>query len=89
MSHEWVGAGLLPLDRNRAEKASRSGKISVTAVIIEVLDVYCRKCRREYTAANGDLCGLGSQHIGGPRRQPDPLTLEPSDEWPDPHNPLA
>lgn len=87
--HEWVGAGLLILDTKRAATAAKSGKVTIVSkVTLDILDVYCRKCRRQYAAANGDGCVLASQHIGGPRRQPDPLTLEIAEEWPDPHDPL-
>lgn len=90
MPHEWVGAGLLLLDRKRAEQATKSGKVTIVSrLVVDVLDVYCRKCRRQYTDAKDDLCLLGSQHIGGPRKQPDPLTLEVSEEWPPPHDPLV
>lgn len=88
--HEWVGAGLILLDTKRAATASKSGKVIITSkVTLDVLDVFCRKCRRQYGKVNGDGCVLASQHIGGPRKQPDPLTLEVRDEWPGPHDPLA
>lgn len=88
--HEWVGAGLLLLDTKRAEQATRSGKVTIVSrVSVDILDVYCRKCRRPYQSAKDEKCVLGSQHIGGPRKQPDPLTLEPIGDWPDPHDPLA
>lgn len=89
-SHEWVGAGIVSLDPKRAAAASKSGKVTiVTKIIMPVLDVYCRKCRRQYTTGHDQECILASQHIGGPRRQPDPITMQPADEWPDPHHPLA
>lgn len=90
MPHEWVGAGLLLLDRKRAEQATKSGKVTIVSrLTVDILDVYCRKCRRTFAEAKSDICALGSQHIGGPRKQPDPLTLDTSDAWPEPHDPLA
>ena len=83
--HDWVGASVLQLDRKLAEQATKQGKLTIVSrVVVEVLDVYCRACRRAYTldeARRG--CRLGAQHIGGPRVQPD------RDDWPPPHDPLA
>lgn len=90
MPHEWIGAGMVRLDPPRAMKASRTGKVTILSrLTIDVLDVYCNKCRRSYDDAAGTDCQLGSQHIGGPRKQPDPITLEPDDTWPEPDDPLA
>lgn len=93
LPHEWVGAGLLLLTRKHAEQATRSGKVTIVSrITVDVLDVYCRKCRRAYAVAKDEQCMLGSQHIGGPRKQPDPLTLDlypDDDSWPPPHDPLA
>lgn len=88
MPHEWVGAGVIRLDPPRARKAVKSKKVTILSrLTIDVLDVYCSKCRRSYADAALTDCQLGSQHIGGPRKQPDPISLEPDDEWPDPHDP--
>lgn len=90
LPHEWVGAANILLDRRRAEQANSVGHVIITSrLTVEVLDVFCRKCRRSYEDAIDELCVLGSQHIGGPRRQPDPLTLEVSKDWPEPNDPLA
>jgi hypothetical protein len=93
MPHEWVGAATVLLPPQQAAQAEKSGKVRFTSPVqIEVLDVYCQRCRRAYAAlqTNGMMsdCQIGSQHIGGPRKQPDPLTLAEQNGWPEPHDPL-
>lgn len=90
--HTWVGATTLLLDSRLAAQAHRSGKLTVVSKLtVEVIDVYCEICRRQYTESEaGTDCRLGPQHIGGPRRQPDLVLVD--DEyggWPPPHDPLA
>lgn len=89
--HEWVGATVLTLDQRLASQAAKNGKLTVISrLTVDVIDVYCKVCRRQYgTQAAAEPCSIGPQHIGGPRRQPDPLTLDVRDEWPDPHDPLS
>lgn len=52
MVHQWVGAALVAMgkgDSLRAEHASRTGRhVLPTATKIEVLEVYCRRCRVQY-----------------------------------------
>jgi hypothetical protein len=74
----------MQLDRKLAEQATKQGKLTVVSrVVVEVLEVYCRACRREFTVDEARRgCRIGAQHIGGPRQQPD----EPV--WPPPHDPL-
>lgn len=81
---------MMLLDPQHARQATKSGKIRIVSEVnLEVLDVYCRRCRRGYDEAKNEDCVLGSQHIGGPRKQPDPLVLDVAEAWPDPHDPLA
>jgi hypothetical protein len=55
--HQWVGAALVGLglgDTRRAEHAARTGRyVTSKATRIEVLEVYCRRCRLPYSASNG------------------------------------
>jgi hypothetical protein len=50
--HQWVGAALVGMgkgDSLRAEHASRTGRhVLPAATKIEVLEVYCRRCRVQY-----------------------------------------
>jgi len=87
--HEWVGATVMMLDTRLATQAVTNGKLTITSrVTIDVLDVYCRRCRMPYAVTvNGSPCQIGPQHIGGPRKQPELLPVD--SEWPDPHDPLA
>jgi hypothetical protein len=82
--HDWVGATVLQLDRGLAHKATTHGKLTLLSkMVVEVLEVYCRQCRKTYTLGESQKpCRLGVQHIGGPRIQPD------RDGWPVPHDPL-
>lgn len=90
MPHEWVGAAMVLLDPPRAAQANKSGKVRIVSPVhVEVLDVFCRRCRRSYKEAREYECVLGSQHIGGPRKQPDPLILDVEESWPEPHDPLV
>lgn len=88
--HEWVGATVLVLDSRLADQAHKNGKLTVISrLTVDVIDVYCKVCRRQYGArAVAEPCSIGPQHIGGPRRQPEPLALEGVD-WPPPHDPLG
>jgi hypothetical protein len=51
--HQWVGAALVGLGlsvSDRAERAARTGRyVLPLATLIEVLEVYCRRCRVAYT----------------------------------------
>lgn len=52
--HEWVGAAVVGLgqgDTRRAEHAARTGRHVLNAATrIEVLEVYCHRCRMGYSA---------------------------------------
>lgn len=53
--HAWVGAAMVGLgdgDTRRAEHAARTGRHVLTAgTRLEVLEVYCSRCRVPYGAA--------------------------------------
>jgi hypothetical protein len=53
--HRWVGAALVGLgegETRRAEHAARTGRhVLHGATRIEVLEVYCRRCRVRYSAS--------------------------------------
>jgi hypothetical protein len=57
--HQWVGAALVGLgegDTARAEHAARTGRhVLRKATRIEVLEVYCRRCRIRYSASAGQV----------------------------------
>lgn len=54
--HEWVGATLVGMGRGetaRAEHAARTGRhVLPERTKVEVLEVYCRRCRVGYTMAS-------------------------------------
>jgi hypothetical protein len=58
-AHVWVGAALVGMgqgDTRRAEHAARTGRHVLTArTRIEVLEVYCSRCRVPYSER---ACGL-------------------------------
>ena len=88
--HTWVGATVLLLDERLARQATRAQKLTIISrVTVDVVDVYCRECRRTFNADSAETeCMMGPQHFGGPRRQPEPEVIE-DDGWPEPHDPLA
>lgn len=57
--HEWVGAALVGLGtaiNSRAEHAARTGRhVLFEKTRIEVLEVYCGRCRLAYSAAAGRM----------------------------------
>lgn len=57
--HQWVGAALVGLGEGatrRAEHAARTGRHVVSAATrIEVLEVYCGRCRRRYSSAADEV----------------------------------
>jgi hypothetical protein len=60
-AHVWVGAALVGMghgDNRRAEHAARTGRHVVSAgTRIEVLEVYCSRCRVPYSEpASGRAC---------------------------------
>lgn len=81
-AHKWVAAANIRVDRRRAEVAARSGKMVIPhGVQVEVLDVYCGRCRTRYEIGRDLPCQIGPQHIGGPRRQPDLALTDGDDPW--------
>ena len=52
-AHQWVGAALVGLgrgDNRRAEHAARTGRhVLSQATRVEVLEVYCARCRLAYS----------------------------------------
>lgn len=55
--HQWVAATLVGMgegDTRRAEHAARTGRhVLPSATRVEVLEVYCRRCRATYTPSAG------------------------------------
>ncbi len=56
VAHHWVGAALVGMgdgDTARAEHAARTGRhVLPMATRIEVLEVYCSRCRIRYSGAS-------------------------------------
>jgi hypothetical protein len=63
--HQWVGAALVGMGQGesaRAEHASRTGRHVLPAgTKVEVLEVYCRRCRVQYDdrAVSAPCVGAG------------------------------
>ena len=70
LRHQWVGAALVDMGRGgtntRAERAARSGRYVVPAGIqIDVLEVYCARCRATYDSAAAELpCTTVVRRVG-------------------------
>jgi hypothetical protein len=64
--HQWVGAAVVGLGdgaSSRAEHAHRTGRhVLRQATRIEVLEVYCHRCRVQYTAS-ADLVPCAAQMV--------------------------
>jgi hypothetical protein len=69
-AHTWIFATTCRGDEKAAEMASRSGRTTVVVdTTLDVLDVYCERCRRTYDDVAGRPCEVagGNEHlIGGP-----------------------
>jgi hypothetical protein len=71
-THDWAGAAVLRLDPEEAAEVARKGRWRFEGeLVLSVLEVYCRKCRKPHAICAGTPCSLGPQHVGGPRRPPD------------------
>ena len=67
--HLWIAAAEVTLTDGQLGRAVR-GKLVVRAdVVLAVVEVYCRRCRRTWTPSRAEetVCLLGAQHVGGPR----------------------
>lgn len=58
--HQWVGAALVDMGRGgrnaRAEHAARTGRhVIPTRTRIDVLEVYCARCRTSYDSPGADM----------------------------------
>lgn len=71
--HQWVIATTVEVEPDRADEAHVRERLTLTGkLVVAVLDLYCDHCRRPYDPARKDeVCALGPQHSGGPRRQPE------------------
>lgn len=71
--HDWVAATVMRLDDHHAAQAARNEYLMIVSrVRVEVMDVYCKTCRRPFNpSTQREPCRIGPQHIGGPRRQPE------------------
>lgn len=68
-AHQWVGAALVGLgqgDNRRAEHAARTERHVVPArTRIDVLEVYCARCRMRYSdRACDEVCSTGMLRAG-------------------------
>lgn len=71
MDHSWVGAATVELSGKQAAHADLRGSIRVpTETRVDVLEVYCGRCRRPYDDVADEPCivAAGSREhlIGGP-----------------------
>jgi hypothetical protein len=67
MRHTWVGAALVGVgegDSARAEHAARTGRhVLPEATKIQVLEVYCDRCRMRYDARQATAPCTGAESI--------------------------
>jgi len=69
--HKWVAAAQLSLTDTQARQAEWRGHVDIKdRVRIEVLETYCRECRRPYDDVADEPCAVdveGNDHLrGGP-----------------------
>lgn len=69
-THDWVAATNVDVPPGRARMAFTRGTMRVAVdTKVEVLDVYCRQCRRPFDAVEGQPCAAADNRdhlIGGP-----------------------
>ncbi len=94
-SHRWIGAATVELDQKRAKHADLRGSYRTKeAERVDVLEVYCRGCRRPYEDVAGRPCEarINNEHLigGNPgerkKRKPE-VTPAPAQRQPTPMSP--
>lgn len=68
LTHDWVGAALVQLDDKTAKRADLRGSYRTKEEEkIDVLDVYCRECKRPYTDVALEPCSakVDNTHLIG------------------------
>lgn len=67
--HEWVGATTVDLSDQQVRQANLRGSIRVTDTRVDVLEAYCKNCRRPYDDVADEQCIAATtrEHLhGGP-----------------------
>lgn len=64
-THYWVGAATIPIDPKAAGPAHRRGTMRIPAQTVDILELYCRDCRRPYRDVRDKPCEIGLHLIGG------------------------
>jgi hypothetical protein len=68
--HDWVAAAHIDLDPKQAKQADFRGSIRIPEKMkIEILDVYCRSCKRPFEDVFDEVCSAvdSTEHLrGGP-----------------------
>jgi hypothetical protein len=66
VAHQWVGAAQVPLDERMAKYADRRGVVPTAALLsddeypIQVVEVYCHRCRTTFERGRLTTCAAGS-----------------------------
>lgn len=80
--HEWIAAAEVPIEARHVRRAllRQSFRVEKAGLKVDVLDVYCRNCRRNFVdvADQPCICKETTRHLrGGPdgrkRRAPVPV----------------
>lgn len=70
MEHVWVAAATVELDMRQAKRAVLRHSVRIPKELrIDVLEVYCRECRRPWDDVAGEPCvaPVNNEHLrGGP-----------------------
>ena len=65
-AHEWIAAATIAVDDRTAGVAHRRGTMRIqVAMEVEVLETYCRACRRAYRDIRDEACEAGGAHLIG------------------------
>lgn len=65
--HKWVGAAVIALSTKEARSADHRGSYRVeTKQRVDVLEVYCKVCRRNFEDVKDTRCEVGQVLRGGP-----------------------
>lgn len=71
-THNWIGAATIPLLPGQAHTATLRASVTIKAdTKVQILDAYCKGCKRTYEAAAHEECPArdqrASEHLRGGR----------------------
>uniref|UniRef100_UPI003F49AECB hypothetical protein n=1 Tax=Nonomuraea sp. CA-251285 TaxID=3240002 RepID=UPI003F49AECB len=65
LPHQWVSASTVDLSAQQANLARLRGSIRLEQVKIDVLEVYCKRCRRPWDEVFDEPCHKEAEVLNG------------------------